>query len=344
MSKEQYNNETVVQYLLGTLPEAEAEALDELSFTDDEFAAALSVAEKDLVDAYMQGELSGPTLEQFKAHYLASPLRRERVQFAQALQTFAAQAATAQTEETVAEKREHSLAKSKSWFSTLSIFTAPRLAWQWGMAFAALVLLIGGGWLLLENMRLRRDMMQTDARREALDAREQALQQELAGQRAANATTEEELARVRAERERLAQELKDQAAQRSVEQQRAAKQQTSALGGISVASFILTPQLRGSSQSQTISLPAKTGYVALRLQLEPNDYHAYRVALLDEANQQTLWRSDKLTARTTSDGETLSVRLRVGLLKPQAYVLRVMGVAANGASEIVSAYPFRVVK
>ncbi|MFN2493080.1 MAG: hypothetical protein ABR501_09385, partial [Pyrinomonadaceae bacterium] len=79
MSKQAYDDQTVTQYLLGSLPEAEAERFDELSFTDDEFADALMAAEKDLVDAYVQGELTGAELEQFKSHYLASPLRREQV-------------------------------------------------------------------------------------------------------------------------------------------------------------------------------------------------------------------------------------------------------------------------
>ena len=59
MTKQTYNQQTISEYLLGSLPEAEAERLDQLSFTDDEFSAVLEAAEKDLVDAYVQGELRG---------------------------------------------------------------------------------------------------------------------------------------------------------------------------------------------------------------------------------------------------------------------------------------------
>ena len=79
MSKRTYNDQTINEYLLGSLPEAESERLDELSFTDDEFAEALRAAEKDLVDAYVQGELSGAALERFKSHYLSTPRRRGNV-------------------------------------------------------------------------------------------------------------------------------------------------------------------------------------------------------------------------------------------------------------------------
>ena len=67
----------MIHYLLGSLPEKEAERLDELSITDDDFALRLNDAENDLVDAYVRGELSAETRERFKTFYLASSKRRE---------------------------------------------------------------------------------------------------------------------------------------------------------------------------------------------------------------------------------------------------------------------------
>ena len=349
MSKQAYNDQTIIQYLLGSLPEAEAERFDELSFTDDEFAEELKAAEKDLVDAYVQGELTGVESEQFKTYYLASPLRRENVGFAQAFQLMAEKGAAAQAAEVRAEKPAESATKRKGagWFSALNIFTAPRPALSWGFAVAALALVIAGGWLVFENTRLRQQMSQTQARRDALGQREQELQKELEGQRAANATTGQELARVREERQRLEQELKkEQEQQRLAEQRRASRQQQpSSPGGVSIVSFILAPQLRGVGQIPVVSVPAKTDQAAMRLELEPSDYPAYRVVLLDQSSKQTLWRSNKLKARVTGDGRALGVSFPAGLLlRPQVYVLRVTGVAANGVSEMVGDYPFRVVK
>jgi hypothetical protein len=85
MDEKFYKNKSVTQYLLGALPEEEAERLDELCFTDDRFAEALSAAENELVDAYVRGELAGADLARFKSYYLASSLRREKVEFAEAL-------------------------------------------------------------------------------------------------------------------------------------------------------------------------------------------------------------------------------------------------------------------
>ena len=45
MNTKTYNNENLIAYLLGALPEADAEGFDELSFTDDDFAGELSAVE-----------------------------------------------------------------------------------------------------------------------------------------------------------------------------------------------------------------------------------------------------------------------------------------------------------
>src|SRR5262245_12113371 len=103
MSKPMYNDQTITQYLLGALPATEAERLDELSFTDEDFAATLKAAENDLVDAYVQGELTGDALAQFESYYLASPRRREKVRFAQAFQTLAEKKAVGRAGEAATE-------------------------------------------------------------------------------------------------------------------------------------------------------------------------------------------------------------------------------------------------
>src|SRR3954468_22686301 len=77
--KSRYDDEQLVQYLLGLLPSEDAERLDEASIADDDVAARLRVAEDDLVDAYVRGTLIGDTRTRFESHYLSSPRRRERV-------------------------------------------------------------------------------------------------------------------------------------------------------------------------------------------------------------------------------------------------------------------------
>src|SRR5580765_1579584 len=73
----------LVCYVLGLLPEEEAERLDEQSIVLDEVAARLTCVENDLVDAYVSGTLDRDILERFESCYLASPRRRDKVRFAE---------------------------------------------------------------------------------------------------------------------------------------------------------------------------------------------------------------------------------------------------------------------
>jgi hypothetical protein len=127
------DDQILVRYLLGSLPEDQAERLDELSVTDDDFVWRFRAAENDLVDAFLRNELSGDNLERFQSHYLSSSLRREKVQFAAALLALRTQEAPS----------------AGRWFTKPMLI--PR--WAFGAAVAAALLL--GAILLYDNTQLR---------------------------------------------------------------------------------------------------------------------------------------------------------------------------------------------
>lgn len=357
MSELLKDHQKLTQYLLGSLPAAEAERLDELSVTDDEVAESLRSVENDLIDAYVQDELDVEERAQFKTHYLASATRRERVAFAQNFQAHASEMLARQVTkahlETPAEARAETVTgvatgrKRSRWFSVWRGLNLSRPAWQWGAAFAALALFIVGGWLVFDNARLRQQGAQTEASAER-ERQAQEAQKEPDNQRATDAQLADE--RARAEREHLAQEQSQRDQQRiaeqphATEQQRVAAQKSSSSRagvGSSIASFILAPQVRGGGQMQSISIPTDADRVVIRLRLEPNEFTAYRVTLLNETGAQSLWRSGRLKARGATNDKILNLNLSAPLLKPQtSYVLRV----TNDAGEIVDDYPFRVVK
>lgn len=327
-----YDNEKITSYLLGVLPEAEAEIFDELSFTDDDFANDLSAAEKDLVDLYVRNELRGTTLEQFKNYYLASPIRREKVKFAETFRQFA---------ET----------KPKRTFAEIlaGFFTIPRFSLQWSFALAALALLILGGWFYRENSRLRFEMEQANINREELlrrenelKEREKQLQDEIANRQTASEETEKELAKIREEREKLERELQNQKSTQPspqiVEKQEKIqpKPTNSPSRQISIASFILAPPLRGSSDVPTLSVPQNTDVAAMKLELETDDFTFYKVRLKG-ADGKTLWQSGKLKSK---QNRALNVSFPAKLLKSGIYTLEVSG----NTNEIIGNYSFRIVR
>jgi anti-sigma factor RsiW len=362
MNEQEYNNQTLHEYLLGSLPEAEAERFDELSFTDENFADALKIAENDLVDAYIHDELTGATLAKFKTHYLASPLRREKVEFARAFQVYA--------EKNIAEKpaeiRTPVETKPKrnltEFFSSIFAFSRPVV--QSGFALAALAILFFGGWLWRENSRQQFEMNLANVNREQLQPRETELAERekqlrnetansnFAVNSANNSETEREPAQVREERARLEQQLKKQqtqeqqrlAEQRKLAEQRAAQNTPVSPPRAAVASFVLTPSLRGGSRIQSVSISADTATVAPNLELEADDYTAYRAVLRTSSDNRTLWQSGRLKSNKAGENKRLKLNFPAALLKSGIYSIEVSGIAADGEREIISDYSFRVVR
>lgn len=345
------DHETMTRYLLGLLPEAEAEVCDEMSIINDEFAARLQAAEDDLVDAYVRGELAGHERTRFESYYLTSPRRREKVNFAQALQKFVDGAAPVAVEPTAAEAARPASADETKLPATapaterpprrkalLSLFAVPNLSLQWGFAAAAAVMLLAGGWLLYETLRLRGQVDRAAAERVLLRRREQELQTQLEKQQAgaeglarAHRQNEEELKRVR---EKLAE----------LEQQRARLQPPPLPPELSVTPFDLTPQTRGVVQPATLAVPPGADYVALQLELETDDYPAYRAELRTQTGDRKMWSSGKLRARTRGGARVVDVSIRADELTSRGYTLLLKGVAADGGAESAQSYAFRVVR
>jgi hypothetical protein len=316
--QQRVDDQTLRGYLFGVLPQEQTERLDELSVTDDKFAARLDSVENDLVDAYARGELSGETLAQFQTIYLSSPRRREKVAFAQSFQEFSgtqvAQAAT--------NRGEPAKAAAGSWFGWLAF---PRLALAGGLA---MVLAIAA--LLFDNLHLRDSVRQANADRAALEQRESDLRGQLdKAQASSTPTTSEEQAR---------------SSVAQVENSTTAKHAASQLAALpaSVVAFVLAPQVRGGTQMPVLSLPPGTARVHFQLDLETNDFPHYRVALKSLQDDKVLWHSGQLTAVTKGQSSTLSASVPAKLLQAQGYELDLTG-TSSGEDELVSNYVFRVV-
>jgi hypothetical protein len=115
--------ERLVRFLLGDLPPAEQVEIEDRLFEDREFLDELSAAGDDLIHAYLTDSLSADDRARFEAHFLASPLRRERFNFVRGL---------------VATAREASAADAP--------LHEKGLAAQWWWTLAAALLLVAG-WL-----------------------------------------------------------------------------------------------------------------------------------------------------------------------------------------------------
>jgi hypothetical protein len=316
---------TLVEYLLGSLPQSDAELLDEWSVADDEFAMRLSAVENDLLDAYVRGELSGPTPEKFRTFYLSSSKRREKMRLAESLFTLEDKAAAsrARTDAPPGRYRQRENHLTSFWLRAL-------IPPSWGFAaFAAMLVTVT--LLGVNNLRLYHQVSRTQAFGAELQQRERELLAKVDQEHAANHETKDELNRVR---ESIAQLGKRSMARPGGE--------APSSRPVGIAFFVLSPQKRGAGQITTLPLPRATTLVDLRLELESNDFPQYRVVLKDSATNQSVWRSGRLTARATGLSSAVSLRLPAKLLTQRNYVTELMGCPTIGAPEFISSYAFMV--
>jgi hypothetical protein len=301
---EKYSGEALRDYLLGQLPEPEAERLDELSITDDTCAERIRAVEHDLVDAFARGELRGAALEQFSARYLTTPRGREAIRFAKALRSFGERSGRDTSSETdrgpatlVGEKR-----RSRGWLAVAAALAAVATA---------------SAWLVLDNRALRARVTSAELSRDELQ-RDRQLRDAEARQRADIASPSD----------------------------------GRGPSPLAVATLVLAPQLRSARQLPTVALTDGTAELPVQLVLEPVDYPAYDASLVVSSGAssgassggQALWRADRLIPRDVGGRKTIDLRLPATVLQPQDYLIRVSGVPARGASEIVGEYRFTVVR
>ena len=311
MTKQPVDEKKILDYLLGILPEAETESLDEMSLADNDFAARLDTAENELVDSYARGELSGDALAAFQAHYLASPRRRQKAAFAQ---TFRG---------ALQNRQVHALPNGVSALAA-SYSRSRFLPAQWAIAAAVSLMILAGGYLIVQNARLRYEVAQARSEQHALQQREQDLQGRLARQSTSGDETATELARVQERLKQLEQQLSGESPART---------------DVQLIAFNLSPQGRGPGKVPSLQIPKGTDLVVLSLELEVNDFPAYQAALKDPQTGGISWRGK---ASPDGQGNSLLVAVPAGVLKSQIYLLELSGISASGAREAVGDYPFRV--
>src|SRR5260370_38669063 len=95
MGSERVDEELVVKYLLGNLPETDEVQVEDRAFADANYLGALEAAEADLIDTYVRGGLSQSERRAFERRFLTSPNPWSKVEFARALARGTAATATA---------------------------------------------------------------------------------------------------------------------------------------------------------------------------------------------------------------------------------------------------------
>ncbi len=332
------NEEVMVRYLLGELSEEEGAQLEDEYFARDDFFEQLLAAEDDLIDSYVCGELSANKRARFEKHFLSTPRRRERVEFARGLIKSVARTGTP-----VAAPSFPATQESFSWWKSLSpafSFARHRPA---GFAFAAsvIVLALTGMWIALERRAQQRARMERLGSEQKISRPEQ---QTTAPHRQNNNQPDERPA------------IAPEATVVPPSEERTAFSEPTPrnAGPISptpprrpaIVSLVLSPDLvRGAGEANRLVIPLGTSLVRLRLTLKADDsYRSYRASLQTIEGKDT-WGRRALSALPSRSGvKALTLQLPARLLPTGDYILTLSGVTADGSVESVAEYYLKVEK
>ncbi len=309
-----------MRYLLGTLSDEERDRFEEMYFSDDAAFEEVEIAEGELIDRYVRGELSQRDRAQFESVVARSPRLGERVAFASAWKDkLAASSATVLAREPY-KPRE----RSPSWWSSLvgsSGARAPRFA----LAFSVLLLLLGGIALFAGWLRVRDESRRLEAQRAALDQRQRELDQQAAN--------------LKSRAEQLAQGSIPSPTPLESPQPKPSPEPTST--GPSVFALTLsTGGSRGASAGGNHVIPSGTKDVEVRLNVTDASYSSYKATVLT-VDRKTVFASR--WSKLTPSGVIIFV-VPANRLPTGDYIVTLDGRTSSGAIEPLTDYELHIRK
>ena len=329
--------QTMTRYLLGELPEGELAALEEKYFTDPQLFQRVVQAEHELVDHYARGRLSPTARARFEQHYLAHPRRRERAKFAEAL-------ATKLDQLEGAEASAASRTAAGSWRRRLlAIWPARRRRLALSAALAALLVMLGGFWLIGANRRLRGELRETQAQRSRQEQLQRELEQRDRESQQRRRELEQQVADERARAEHLASELERLRSQPPGLQPKPAPPAGAAPAFVSL--LLTVGGVRGAETGApaTLIIPPGTAQVRLRLGLKEHHYPSYQ-AVLQAVGGPEIFSRQGLKPRTASRGAGLVLVVPSDKFATGEYILTLRGRSQDGELDDVSKSIIRIEK
>ena len=311
-----------MRYLLGTLSEEERDRFEEMYFADDAAFEEVEIAEGELIDRYVRGELAKRDQTRFEAVLAASPRLGERVQFARVWKDKLAASSATQRVGSTYKPRD----AEPSWWARLFGSSAESRVPGLALAFGVLLVLVGGGTLFAGWLRLREESRRLEAQQSALQQR----QRELDQQAAALKSQEEQLVK-----QNPPQPLPTETPQpKQVEESN--KQSV-------VALTLISGVTRSGGGGKDIRVLPETRELKLTLNLQEGEYVAYKVSV-SRVGGGPVFPPKILRPQRSASGSVLVLRIPAKLLSPADYSIHIDGRTPSGTMENADDYSFRVIK
>ena len=325
MAEIESREEHAMRYLLGTLSEEERARLEERYFYDDAAFEEIEIAEEELVDRYVRGELSKDDAAKFESALAASPRLTERVQFGRnfADKVRRLSSATAASVDPVV-KTPPPVAEKVSWWTKL--FGSARTP-QFALASSVLVLLVGGIPLLFGWLRLRDE------------------QQRIAAQQAALEQRQREIDRQAADLKSQVEQFAKQTPQTTpTETPSPTKEESQPTIGSSILAISLSPGggVRSGGGGKSFRIQRSTSKVAFTLDVGDTDYQSYQVIITTPDNT-AVHKSGWMKLQVTRSGPILTFTVPAKALAPGDYSIQLNGRTRSSSIAPIADYPFRVI-
>lgn len=322
-------NEILIRrFLLGEVTEQEREQVEMQLMTDRQYLDHILRREEGLIDEYVRGELGRNEREPFETHFLSAPERRDKLEFAESLNRYIAEARSLKPADTVvADSTAAGARDARFWF--VQPLTRPAIAL---LAVATLILIAGAVILLAENARLREQLLERQAN---LSQAEEGLRQQLDEQMGRNEELARQLEQSRKEMSRIEQELA------RLNQEKSRHRESPEY---IIASLILAPgSVRDKGQINRVDLTTDIQQLRLELKLQGENYQSYRVEVRT-VEGKSIWKEVNLKARQRAGEKTVVTMLPAGHLPEGDYLVTLSAAAPGRDYEEVATYYFTILR
>jgi len=286
--EDQTAKQQLIHYLLGGLPVEERRQIEERYFDDKDFFQEMLIIEDELIDSYVNRELSYEEAEQFEKHYLTAPERCGQVEFAKLL-------ATSLSSLNRPRSLEASPAPPPVRASLFSAWRARYRPWRWQFitALAVVALLLLGMislWLRNQASQLAQERALLFLQRQETDRLNQRLERDL---------------------KRLEQERK------YVE-----SLPVSSSGDAKIAIGMLFPMLARSGQAgQVLHISPLATLLLLQAPVDSASDKTYQAALTRDGTE--ILRLTHVIPRLVSSGNIVEIPMTAAMLNGRSYALTV---------------------
>ncbi len=361
MIRDKDENKLINRYLFGELSEDELAQVEERYFADENFFARVVDAENSLVDSYVRGSFSAIECGKFEKQFLTTPLRRQKIKFAQSLNKAITEVQTNAAANAIAFENKRTIVnRENSWWQSLAGFfniQSPALAF----GTAAVLLIIAGAGLFVV---LQRGSNSTDIAKQSSQMNKRALSENdqqsnidnntlntnevtdtnASPQKPVNTQTKQQSDGQKPRNEKQSGEPVERPEKKADNENSRSEKSSPPQPQPVVATFILIPGLvRGEDGKRTeVTIPPRANQIRLQLNLEEDLYPRYR-AVLQNPDGTEVWEI-RLPQMKKKNGKSVTLLVPTKVLSKGDYNMVLKGETKEGEIENVSEYPFSIVK